>query len=194
MKKYFIKGLWQDHPALRQLLGMCSTLAVTTTVNNAIFMGLGVTFVLVSSCFFVSLIRKIVPEEIRIAVFTVIISTFVTIVDIFLKAIFPAMSEALGPYVPLIIVNCIILGRCEAFACKNPIKTSFMDSLGMGLGYTWLLIALAAVREIFGFGTLMQKTLMPSSYQPLVVMVAPAGAFITLGFFVAIMNKIEKNK
>ncbi|MBP7088878.1 MAG: electron transport complex subunit RsxE, partial [Candidatus Omnitrophica bacterium] len=136
MKKYFIKGLWQDHPALRQLLGMCSTLAVTTTVNNAIFMGLGVTFVLVSSCFFVSLIRKIVPEEIRIAVFTVIISTFVTIVDIFLKAIFPAMSEALGPYVPLIIVNCIILGRCEAFACKNPIKTSFMDSLGMGLGYT----------------------------------------------------------
>jgi electron transport complex protein RnfE len=194
MKKYFINGLWKDHPALRQLLGMCSTLAVTTTVNNALFMGCGVTFVLISSCFFVSLIRKIVPDEIRIAVFTVIIATFVTIVDIFFKAVFPVASEALGPYVPLIIVNCMILGRCEAFACRNPIRASFMDALGMGIGYTWLLVALAAVRELFGFGTLLQKPIMPSAYQPLIVMVAPAGAFITLGFFVALMNRIERSR
>jgi electron transport complex protein RnfE len=171
---------------------MCSILAVTTYVINAVFMGLGVIFVLVGSAFFVSLIRKIVPDEIRIVVFTVIIATFVTIVDLILKAFFPGISDALGPYVPLIIVNCIILGRCEAFACKNPIRASLLDALGMGLGYTWLLIVLAAVRELLGYGTLFKKPIMPSTYNPLSIMVASAGAFITLGFFIAIMNKLGK--
>lgn len=194
MKKYFTDGLWHNHPALRQLLGMCSTLAVTTYVVNAMFMSLGVIFVLVSSSFFVSLIRKFVPDEVRIAVFTVIIATFVTIVDLIFKAFFPAISEALGPYVPLIIVNCMILGRCEAFACKNPIRASLIDALGMGLGYAWLLIALAGVRELLGYGTLFNKPIMPGWYNPLAVMAASAGAFITLGFFIAIMNKLEKSR
>ena len=194
MKKQFIAGLWHDHPALRQLLGMCSTLAITTTVVNSLSMGLGVTFVLIGSSFFVSLIRKLVPPQVRIAVYAVIIATFVTIVDIFFKANFPVISAALGSYVPLIIVNCIILGRCEAFACKNGILLSLVDAVGMGLGYTWVLLVLGAVREFFGFGTIMGKTLMPQFYNPLVVMVLPAGAFILLGFLVAMMNKIERNK
>jgi electron transport complex protein RnfE len=192
MKKEFIQGLWENHPALRQLLGMCSTLAVTTTVINGISMGLGVTFVLVGTSFFVSLIRKVVPDQVRIAVYTVIIATFVTIVDIFFKANFPKISEALGPYVPLIIVNCIILGRCEAFACKNTVVASIMDAVGMGLGYTWVLLVLGLVRETLGFGTILGVHVMPKIYNPLVVMVLPAGAFILLGILVAIMNKVEQ--
>lgn len=194
MKKIFINGLWNDHPLLRQLLGMCSTLAITTTVINGISMGLGVTFVLVGTCFFVSLIRKLVPPEVRIAVYAVIIATFVTIVDIFFRANFPKISAALGPYVPLIIVNCIILGRCEAFSCKNGVIASLLDALAMGLGYTWVLLVLGVVREFLGFGTILGITIMPKFYNPLIVMVLPAGAFILLGLLVAIMNKIEQHK
>ncbi|MEI8350279.1 MAG: electron transport complex subunit RsxE [Candidatus Omnitrophota bacterium] len=190
----FIKGLWKDHPLMRQLLGMCSTLAITTTVINGISMGLGVTFVIVSTSFFVSIIRKIVPPQVRIAVYAAIIATFVTIVDIFFKANFPKISEALGPYVPLIIVNCIVLGRCEAFACKNGIWASVWDGLGMGLGYTWVLIVLGTIRELLGSGTILGKTIMPSVYNPLVVMVLPAGAFLLLGFLLALMNRLEQKK
>lgn len=190
--KEFINGLWKDHPALRQLLGMCSTLAVTTSALNGISMGLAVVFVLFFSCLVVSLIRKIVPDQVRIAVYAVVIATFVTIVDIFFKAYFPDISRALGPYVPLIIVNCIILGRCEAFASKNKIWPSLLDSLGMGLGYTWLLVILGSIREILGFGTIFGLKVLPASYNPLVIMVLPAGAFLILGFIVAIMNRIEQ--
>ena len=128
--KEFIKGLWKEHPVFRQLLGMCPTLAVTTSAINGLSMGLAVVFVLFFSSLVVSLIKKIVPHQVRIAVYTVIIATFVTIVDIFFKAQFPQISQALGPYIPLIIVNCIILGRCEAFASKQSIKTSLLDALG----------------------------------------------------------------
>lgn len=187
----FLKGLWKDHPALRQLLGMCSTLAVTTSAVNGISMGLAVIFVLVFSSLFVALIRKSVPDQVRIAVYILIVATFVTIVDIFLRALFPDISHALGPYVPLIIVNCIILGRCEAFASKNSVFSSIIDALGMGLGYTWCLFFLGAIREIFGNGTFWGIRIMPPDYNPLIIMALPAGAFLVLGFFVAIMNKIE---
>jgi electron transport complex protein RnfE len=190
--KEFVKGLWKDHPVFRQLLGMCPTLAVTTSAINGISMGLAVVFVLFFSSLVVSLIKKIVPHQVRIAVYTVIIATFVTIVDIFFKARFPDISRALGPYLPLIIVNCIILGRCEAFASKHSVFTSLLDALGMGIGFTWGLFLLGSIREIFGAGTILGTQIMPNAYNHLVVMILPAGAFLVLGFLVAAMNKIER--
>ncbi|MDD5069388.1 MAG: electron transport complex subunit E [Candidatus Omnitrophica bacterium] len=187
-----IKGLWAEHPIFRQLLGMCPTLAVTTTAVNGISMGCAVIFVLTFSSLVVSLIKKIVPNQVRIAVYTVIIATFVTVVDIVFKAYFPAISKSLGPYIPLIVVNCIILGRCEAFASKHDVKSSLIDALSMGLGFTWGLLVLSSIREVLGFGTIFGLTVMPKGYDPLVVMILPAGAFITLGFLVAIMAKLEK--
>ena len=195
--KHFVKGLWKEHPVFRQLLGMCPTLAVTTSALNGLSMGLAVVFVLFFSSLVVSLIKKIVPHQVRIAVYTVIIATFVTIVDIFLKAQFPDISQALGPYIPLIIVNCIILGRCEAFASKHNIRSSLSDALGMGIGFTWGLFLLGSIREILGEGTLLAGTalkfkVMPAGYNPLIVMILPAGAFLVLGILVAIMNRIEE--
>lgn len=189
--KEFTKGLWNDHPALRQLLGMCSTLAVTTSVINGVSMGLAVIFVLFFSALFVSLVKNFVPNEVRIAIYILIVATFVTIVDIFFRANFPQVSKALGPYVPLIIVNCIILGRCEAFASKNNIRTSLVDAIGMGLGYTWALFILGAIREILGSGTIAGIRMFPAGYNPLIVMVLPPGAFLVLGLLVAVMNRIE---
>jgi len=153
--KEWIKGLWKEHPVFRMLLGMCPTLAVTTSVINAIFMGVAVIFVLFFSSLIVSLIRKLVPPQVRIAVYTVIIASFVTIVDIYFKANFPQMSKALGPYVPLIIVNCIILGRCEAFASKNRLIPSLIDALSIGIGFFWGLVVLGAIREILGAGRIL---------------------------------------
>jgi len=190
--KNFIKGLWKEHPVFRQLLGICPTLAVTTSAINGISMGLAVIFVLFFSSLVVSLIRKIVPHQVRIAVYTVIIATFVTIVDLFLKAQFPEISQALGPYVPLIIVNCIILGRCEAFASKSNIKSSLLDALGMGVGFSWGLFILGSIREILGAGSILGIKIMPANYNPLIIMILPAGAFLVLGFLVAVMNKIEE--
>jgi len=190
----FTKGLWKEHPVFRQLLGMCPTLAVTTSAINGISMGFAVIFVLSFSALIVSLIKKIVPHQVRIAVYTVIIATFVTIVDIFLKAQFPDISRALGPYIPLIIVNCIILGRCEAFASKHTTSSSLIDALGMGIGFTWGVFLLGSIRELFGAGTILGIVIMPPWYNPLIVMILPAGAFLVLGFLVAIMNKIEKWK
>ncbi|OQX80610.1 MAG: electron transport complex subunit RsxE [Candidatus Omnitrophica bacterium 4484_70.1] len=190
--KEWIKGLWKEHPVFRMLLGMCPTLAVTTSVINAIFMGVAVIFVLFFSSLIVSLIRKLVPPQVRIAVYTVIIASFVTIVDIYFKANFPQMSKALGPYVPLIIVNCIILGRCEAFASKNRLIPSLIDALSIGIGFFWGLVVLGAIREILGTGRVLGiKILSASYYNPMVVMILPAGAFLVLGGLVAIMNKLE---
>ncbi|MCQ9205125.1 MAG: electron transport complex subunit E [Omnitrophica bacterium] len=192
--KDFLKGLWKEHPVFRQLLGMCPLLAVTTSVINGISMGLAVVFVLFFSSLVVALIKKIVPHQVRIAVYTVIIATFVTIVDIFLKAQLPDISRSLGPYIPLIIVNCIILGRCEAFASKHTLKRSLLDALGMGLGFSWGLLLLGAIRELFGTGTILGVTIMPKIYNPLIIMILPAGAFLVLGFLIAIMNKIEQSQ
>ena len=185
-------GLWKQHPIFRQLLGMCPTLAVTTSTINGIAMGIAVLFVLFFSSLVVSLIRKVVPPQVRIAVYTVIIGTFVTIVDIFFRAYQPQISKALGPYVPLIIVNCIILGRCEAFASKNSVLSSLVDALGMGFGFFWGLFILGALRELWGTGSILGMKLLPSFYDPLVVMILPAGAFLVLGGLVALMNQLEK--
>lgn len=192
MRKEFIKGLWREHPIFRQLLGMCPTLAVTTSALNGLTMGGAVIFVLFFSTLVVSLIRKIIPHQIRIAVYTVIIATFVTIVDTFLKAQFFSLSRELGPYVPLIIVNCIILGRCEAFASKYPLSHSLADALGMGIGFSWGVFLLGSLREFFGEGTILGKNILSTAYNPLIVMILPAGAFLVLGFLVAIMNRIEQ--
>ena len=187
----FLKGLWREHPVLRQLLGMCPALAVTTSALNGLSMGCAVIFVLFFSSLVVSLLKGIVPHQVRIAVYTVIIATFVTIVDIFFKAQFPAISRELGPYIPLIIVNCIILGRCEVFASKQKILISLIDALGMGVGFTWGLFVLGAARELLGNGTVLGLAIMPKSFDPLIVMILPAGAFLLLGIMVAIMNRIE---
>lgn len=190
--KDFIKGLWKENPVFVQVLGMCPTLAVTTKAVFGLSMGLATAFVLVSSGIVVSAIRKLVPAQVRIPMFTVIIATFVTAADYFLKANFYQISKALGPYVPLIVVNCIILGRAEAFASKNGVVRSFFDALGMGVGFTGALIILGSVREILGSGTIFGYRIMWEGYTNWVVMVLPAGAFITLGVLVGIFNVINK--
>ena len=190
--KDFIRGLWKEHPVFRQLLGMCPALAVTTSAINGISMGLAVIFVLFFSSLVVSLIKELVPHQVRIAVYTVIIATFVTIVDLFLKAQLPEISRALGPYVPLIIVNCIILGRCEAFSSKNNVRSSLRDALGMGIGFSWGLFILGSIREILGAGSILGIKIMPANYDPLIIMILPAGAFLVLGLLVAVMNKMEE--
>ncbi len=188
----FFKGFWKDNPVFRQLLGMCPTLAVTTSVLNGVSMGIAMTFVLVSTSIVVSLIRKLIPNQVRIATFTIIIATFVTIADLYMKAKFPPISKALGPYVPLIVVNCIILGRQEAFAKKNPVHRSFLDAIGMGLGFTLALVLLGAVRELLGSGSILDYRILGTWFEPWVIMILPAGAFITLGFLVALMNVIDQ--
>ena len=188
----FAKGVWSEHPIFRQLLGMCPTLAVTTTAKNGLFMGGAVVFVLFFSSLVVSLIKKFILPQVRIVVYTVIIATFVTIVDIVFKAYFPSMSRELGPYLPLIIVNCIILGRCEAFASKHSVTVSLIDALGMGIGFTWGLVVLGMIRELLGLGTILGMRILSPLYNPLIVMILPAGAFIVLGNLVALMNQLEK--
>ncbi|MBN2120867.1 MAG: electron transport complex subunit E [Candidatus Omnitrophica bacterium] len=194
MKEILKKGLWENHPIFRQLLGMCPTLAVTTSALNGLSMGLAVTFVLIFSSLVVSLIRKIVPPQVRIAVYTIIIATFVTLADVFLKAQFPQISKALGPYVPLIVVNCIILGRAEAFASRNTPLRAIVDSLGMSLGFIWGLLVLGSLREILGNGSIFGVTILGPYFERWVVMILPAGAFLVLGFLVAFMNFLEKRK
>lgn len=187
----YLKGLWEENPIFRMLLGMCPTLAVTTSAVNGLSMGLATTFVLTSTSLVVSIIRKLVPSQVRIATFTMIIATFVTVADLFLKAKFPAISKALGPYVPLIVVNCFILGRQEVFASKNPTGRSILDALGVGSGFIFALTLLGSIRELLGSGEVFGHEVIPS-WHPWVVMILPAGAFLTLGFLVAAMNIIEE--
>ena len=198
LSEEFTKGLWKENPVFRQLLGMCPTLAVTVAALNGVAMGLAVTFVLVASGIVISALRSLIPREVRIATFTIIIATFVTVADMALKAYWPDMSKSLGPYVPLIVVNCIILGRQEAFTSRNPILPSIMDTLGMGIGFTCTLVVLATVREILGSGFVfgespLQITLLRTIenggwFRPWVVMILPAGAFLTLGLMLMMIN------
>ena len=192
MIKDFIKGLWRENPIFVQVLGMCPTLAVTTKALFGFSMGMATLFVVVCSSIVVSAIRKLVPTQVRIPIFTVIIATFVTAADYFLKANFYQISKALGPYVPLIVVNCIILGRAEAFASKHGVLRSFLDALGMGLGFTCALIVLGSARELLGSGTIFGYRVMWAGFTNWVVMVLPAGAFITLGLLVGIFNVADK--
>lgn len=189
--KDFIKGLWRENPVFVLLLGMCPTLAVTTKAVFGFSMGMAVIFVLTSSSLIVSIFRKLIPNQVRIATFTIIIATFVTIADYFLKAMFPDISKALGPYVPLIVVNCIILGRAEAFASKNTPARALFDALGMGLGFTLALVILGSVRELVGVGSVFGFHLLGPQYENWIIMILPAGAFITLGLLIAGFNLLQ---
>ena len=192
--KDLLNGLWKQNPVFRLILGMCPTLAVTNAAVNGLTMGLATLFVLVASGLFVSLIRKWIPQKIRIPSYIVIIATFVTIADYFLAAYYYNIHKVLGIYIPLIVVNCIILGRMEAFAGKNPLKDSLADAFGMGLGFTWGLLVISIIRELLGFGTIFGLTILGSWYQPMVVMRLPTGAFITLGLLIALMNIIRHKR
>jgi len=190
----FIKGLWRENPVLASLLGLCPVLAVTNSAVNGMAMGLATTFVLLSSSIIISLVRKIIPHQVRIASFIVIIATFVTVADRFLAAYFPLISKALGPYVPLIVVNCIILGRQEAFSSKNRVIRSILDSSGMGVGFISVLIILGGFREVLGSGTFFGLTVLGEWFDPWMVMILPPGAFLGLGIFIAIANWINARR
>jgi len=191
IKAEYLKGLWDDNPVFRQLLGMCPTLAVTGTVITGIAMGLATTFVLILSSLVVASVKKLIPAQVRIASYIVVIASFVTIADQVLKAYFYPISEALGPYVPLIVVNCIILGRQEAFSSKNSVGRSFIDALGMSTGFILALLVLSSIREILGAGTFLGLQVMGSWFKPWIIMILPAGAFITLGILLGIALLIE---
>jgi electron transport complex protein RnfE len=191
IKAEYLKGLWDDNPVFRQLLGMCPTLAVTGTVITGIAMGLATTFVLILSSLVVASVKKLIPAQVRIASYIVVIASFVTIADQVLKAYFYPISEALGPYVPLIVVNCIILGRQEAFSSKNSVGRSFIDALGMSSGFILALLVLSSIREILGAGTFLGYQVMGSWFKPWIIMILPAGAFITLGILLGIALLIE---
>ena len=190
----FVKSLWEENPVFRALLGMCPTLAVTAACKPALTMGLAATFVLLCSNVLVSIMRKALTPHLRILMFTLTISVFVTIADLFLKAFMPDMSEVLGPFVPLIIVNCMIIARAESCASKKPPFVAFMDGLGTGLGFTLALLMLATIREILGGGTWFEIQVLPDWWIPWTVMKLPAGAFITLGFMLAVIIHIHRRK
>ena len=192
IKNEFIKGIWKENPLLRLSLGLCPALAVTTSAVNGLGMGLASTFVLVCSNIVVALLRNSIPAKVRIPCFIVIIASFVTIVDLVMQGFFFELHKSLGLFIPLIVVNCIILGRAEAFASKNDIKLSFIDGLGMGVGFTLALVILASIREIFGNGTIFGINLFGEAYLPVLVMILPPGAFISLGMIVGAMNKINE--
>lgn len=190
--KTFLNGLIKENPTFVLMLGMCPTLAVTTGVINGIGMGLSTTAVLICSNIVISMLRKFIPNKIRIASYIVIIAGFVTVVEMLLKAYVPALSESLGIYIPLIVVNCIILGRAEAFASKNGVVASMFDGIGMGLGFTCALTLIAAVREILGAGTFAGIKLFGDSFQPMSIMILPPGAFLTLGILLAVITAVAK--
>ncbi len=188
----FVKGIWKDNPVLRLLLGLCPTLAVTTSVENGLGMGIAATFVLVMSNLVTAVIRNLIPAKMRIPCFIVIIAAFVTIVDLVLQAYFFSLSQSLGVFIPLIVVNCVILQRAEAFAYKNGVLISITDALGMGVGFTLTLAILGAIRELFGNGTIMNIAMTPESFHPAIIMILPPGAFISLGLLIGGMNWITK--
>ena len=193
-KQTLLAGLWRENPVFRLLLGMCPTLAVTAAVKPALTMGLCVIFVLLCSNIVVSLMRNFLKPHLRILMFTLTIATFVTIADLFLKAFVPRMSETLGPYVPLIIVNCIIICRAEACASKNGLIVSIIDALGMGAGFTLTLCVLAGVRELLSTGKIFETSVMPDAFVPWAAMSMPVGAFITLGLLLGLVNMVCKRK
>jgi len=189
----FAKGIIKRNPTFVLLLGLCPTLAISTSVQNALGMGLAATFVLVFSNVIISLIRKLVPKKIRIPCFIVVIATFVTMVELFLEAYLPALNASLGIYVPLIVVNCIILGRAEAFASRHPVGVSFFDGLGMGAGFTLALVLLGAIREILGSNSLWGYQLCPG-FQPALIMILPPGAFLTIAFLLGLFQIIRERR
>ena len=188
----FLNGLWRENPTLVQVLGMCPTLAVTNTVINAVVMGLATTFVLIASEILVSATRRFIPKEVRIASYVLIIATFVTMADYMIQAVSLSVHRALGAFIALIVVNCIILGRAEAFSSKNTIGRSALDGLGMGVGFTLALLSLGTIRELLGNGTWATLPVMGESFEPWVVMVLPAGGFFVLASLMMTANIIKR--
>lgn len=187
-------GLFRENPTFRLVLGMCPTLAVTTVATNGIGMGLTTTFVLMGSNMAISMLKKFIPEKVRIPAYIVIIATFVTIVKLLLEAFLPELNDALGIFIPLIVVNCIILARAEAFASKHTVAESLADGLGMGLGFTLSLTLLASIRELLGNGTIFGLPVTGSGFEPALIMVMAPGGFILLGLLLALINKFGEKK
>ena len=190
----FMEGIWRQNPVFVMVLGMCPTLAVTVSGVNALSMGIATTFVLICSCGLVALLRKLIPKEVRIATYIVIIATFVTVVDYVIQAVSLALYDALGAFIQLIVVNCIILGRAEAHASKHPPVPAMVNAAGMGVGFTIGLLALGCVREILGAGTLFGISLFGPQFQPWVVMVLPPGGFFVLGAWLLLFATLERRK
>ncbi|MCI6339031.1 electron transport complex subunit RsxE [Prevotella sp. P2-180] len=191
MLKILLNGIIKENPTFVLLLGMCPTLATTTSAMNGLSMGLATMFVLICSNIVISMIKNLTPDKVRIPVFVVVIASFVTILQMCLKAYLPEINKSLGLFIPLIVVNCIILGRAEAFACKNGPVASLFDGIGIGLGFTLGLTLLGTVRELFGAGSVFGITLLPETYNVL-LFILPPGAFISLGYLIAIINKLKK--
>ena len=189
--KVFLNGLIKENPTFVLLLGMCPTLGTTSSALNGMSMGLATTFVLICSNIVIALLKNLIPDKVRIPAYIVVIASFVTLLQMLMQAYLPSLYASLGLFIPLIVVNCIILGRSEAFAAKNTALPSLFDGLGMGLGFTWALTLLGAVRELLGTGAVFGFTLLPSATNMLVFVLAP-GAFIVLGYLIAIVNKIKK--
>jgi len=194
LSREFRKGLWRENAVFRLLLGLCPALAVTTSAENGLGMGLATTFVLVCSNIVVSLLRKVIPPKVRIPSFIVVIASFVTVVQLCMEAYFYDLYKALGIFIPLIVVNCLILGRAEAFASRNRLVPAVVDGVGMGLGFTLALFVLGAVRELFGSGSLLGYSVFGEAYQPLILMILPPGAFIAMGLLLAGMNLFDARK
>jgi len=191
--KEFLKGIFKENPTFILVLGLCPTLAVSVSVINGIGMGIAATFVLLGSNIIISLLRNFIPDRIRIPCFIVVIATFVTITELVMKAYSPALNRALGIYVPLIVVNCIVLGRAEAYAQKQTVANSLFDGLGMGVGFTWALILISGIRELLGSGKLLGYTLL-KGFQPAFVLVMPSGALLVIGLLLGFFNLLKKSK
>lgn len=187
-------GIITNNPAFVQVIGMCPTLAVTTSAKNGIGMGLATTAVLVASNFIISLIKKLIPDSVRIPCYIIVIASFVTVIQFILQAFLPSLNQSLGIFIPLIVVNCIILARAEAFASKNNPVASILDGIGMGLGFTVALFIIGAIREFLGNGSIFDYTLLPETFPRTVIMILPPGAFITLGFIMAFLNYNRRAK
>ena len=190
----FLKGIWKENPVFIMLLGMCPVLAVTNSVINALVMGIATTFVLFMSNTLVSLLRKFIPKQVRIATYILIIATFVTIADYSIKAISLEVHKSLGAFISLIVVNCMILGRAEAFASKNTLSRSILDAFGMGIGFTFAVLCLGVVREVLGNGTFAGYPLFGPDFQPLIIMILPGGAFFVLAGWLLLFNWFRKRK
>lgn len=188
--KVFFNGVLNENPTFRMVLGMCPTLALTTAAINGIGMGLATTFVLVGSNLVISLLKNFIPQKIRIPAFVVVIATFVTVVSMIMQAFLPELNKSLGIYIPLIVVNCIILARAESFASKNSVLLSIIDGLGMGIGFTLALLLLGSIREILGSGTWFGMPVFSDGFSPAVIMILPPGGFITLGLVLGLLNKL----
>jgi electron transport complex protein RnfE len=192
--KEFTKGFFRDNPVFVLALGLCPVLAVSSLVEKGLGMGLAATFVLVCSNVLISLVRNLVPKKIRIPIFIVVIATFVVVVELVMKAYLPPLSEALGIFIPLIVVNCIILGRAEAYAQKNTLGRAFLDGLGMGLGFTYALFIIATIREVLGFGTFLGLSVFGADFEPATIMILSPGAFITIGFLMGYFSWRRQKK